>query len=76
MKDRERQQFTWTNKMMNYLISSTENFKALSLMEFKGQYFEGAPSVSAEIDKHNKRYFRKKYVKNMRVLRKMNFATL
>ena len=33
----ERKQFTWTNKVVDGLIGNTENFKALSLMEFKGK---------------------------------------
>ena len=37
----ERQQFTWTNKMVDDVISSTENFKASSLIEFKGKYLDG-----------------------------------
>ena len=41
-------QCTWTNKMMDDLISSAENCK--TLMEFEGKYY------------------RKNYVKNMRVL--------
>ena len=36
----ERQQFTWTNKVVDGLISNIENFKALSLMEFKGKQFD------------------------------------
>ena len=35
---REKQQFSWANKMVNDLISSLENFKAL--IEFKGKYFD------------------------------------
>ena len=35
----EKQQFSWTNKMVNDLISSIENFKAL--IEFKGKYSDG-----------------------------------
>lgn len=34
----EKQQFLWTNEMMNASIISLENFKAL--MEFKGKYFD------------------------------------
>lgn len=35
----EKQQFLWTNEMMDASIISLENFKAL--MEFKGKYFDG-----------------------------------
>ena len=35
----EKQQFTCTHKMMDDLICSVENFKAL--IEFKGKYFDG-----------------------------------
>ena len=31
----EKQQFTWTNKMVDELISTLENF-----MEFKGKYVD------------------------------------
>ena len=38
-----RQQFTWTNKMVDDLIGSVDNFKVLilSLMEFKDRYLDG-----------------------------------
>ena len=34
----EKQQYTWTNKMLDDLIISLENFKIL--MEFKAKYFD------------------------------------
>lgn len=36
-----RQQFTWTNKMVNDLIGSVDNFNVLSLMEFKDKHLKG-----------------------------------
>lgn len=61
----EKQQFTWTNKLVDDSISSLENFKALrSLKE----------SISTETDKHDKRHYRKNYVKHMKILGQRSFS--
>ena len=55
----EKQQFTRINKMVD-LIISLGNLKAMMELNDK--------CVSTETEKDNKRYYKKKYVKNMRFL--------
>ena len=50
----EKQQFKFTNKLVDDLISRLQNFKAFN--SFKA-------STSTETEKHNKQYYEKNFVK-------------
>ena len=53
-------------KILDDLNGSFESFKKYSLKE----------SILTEKDKRNKPYYRKNYVKNIRILRKKSFSKL
>ena len=53
-------------KILDDLNGSLESFKKYSLKE----------SILTEKDKRNKPYYRKNYVKNIRILRKKSFSKL